>query len=404
MSATGVRREQILLYAMLTSLTALTIDAVLPALHLIEADVGTAPPLSTPHIISLFVFGMAFGELLIGPISDAIGRKKALVAGLSIYAVGTVIAMLANSIEAVVFGRFIQGIGVAGPKIATRAMIRDQFAGDAMARVMSFMFTLFILVPMIAPALGQAVSGFSGWRGIFVVYLAMAGLLGLWLVARQPETLAPTNRIAFRPHLLARNALNILKSRSVLFLIIATGLIFGSQLVYLSTSAQLFRDAYGVTTGFPLYFAILAAGIGLASFINAQLVQRFGMQRMALTAMTGLASSGALILVASMLSGGRPSFLLFMTLGFCAFFCIGILFGNLNAMAMRTLGQVAGIGASLIASGSSLVATAFSLAVGALYDQSVHYLGAGFLLGGIGALLLVRIALSEQAQEVEAVR
>lgn len=400
----GVRPGQILLYAMLTSLTALSIDAILPALHLVEIELGEAPPLSTHHIVSLFVFGMAFGELLLGPISDAIGRKTALLGGLLVYAAGTVLAMLASSIEMVVLGRIVQGIGVAGPKIATRAMIRDQFAGDAMARVMSFMFTLFILVPMIAPALGQAVAHFGGWRSIFAVFLAMAGLLGVWLILRQPETLAPERRIPFRPGLLARNALNILKSRRVLFLIIATGFVFGSQLVFLSTAADLFRDAYGVRATFPIYFAILAGGIGLASFVNAQLVQRFGMDRMARSALLGLTLIGALMLLASLVFEGRPAFVLFMALGFCAFFCIGILFGNLNAMAMRTLGQVAGIGASLIASGSSLVATGFALAVGAFYDQTILHLAAGFFFGGAGALLLVWLALKDNASDIEAKR
>jgi MFS transporter, DHA1 family, multidrug resistance protein len=144
-------RERIALYALLTSLTSLSIDALLPGLRAIGAEVGVTPPLSTRHIISLFIFGMAFGELLLGPLSDAMGRKKALVLGLCIYAAGTIIAMLAGSLEVVILRRLLQGVGVVGPKIATQAIIRDPFEGEAMARVMSFMFTLFILVPMLAP-------------------------------------------------------------------------------------------------------------------------------------------------------------------------------------------------------------------------------------------------------------
>ena len=155
-------RERIALYALLTSLTSVSIDALLPGLRAIGADLGISPPLSTQHIISLFILGMAFGELLLGPLSDALGRKKALILGLCVYAAGTAVAMLAGSLEMVVFGRFLQGVGVAGPKIATRAMIRDQFEGDAMARVMSFMFTLFILVPMLAPALAQVIIAAAG--------------------------------------------------------------------------------------------------------------------------------------------------------------------------------------------------------------------------------------------------
>lgn len=183
-------------------------------------DIGVSPPLSTQHIISLFIFGMAFGELLLGPLSDALGRKKALILGLSIYAVGTVIAMLAGSLEMLILGRFLQGVGVSGPKIATRAIIRDQFEGDAMARVMSFMFTLFILVPMLAPALAQAVIATAGWRSIFAFYLVFAGVLGLWLILRHPKTLPLERRIAFCPRLLFRNAQSILVNRRVTLLIL----------------------------------------------------------------------------------------------------------------------------------------------------------------------------------------
>ncbi|WP_104663169.1 multidrug effflux MFS transporter [Ensifer adhaerens] len=397
-------RERIVLYALLTSLTSISIDALLPGLRQIGVDLGVAPPLSTQHIISLFIFGMAFGELLLGPLSDAMGRKKALVLGLGVYALGTVIAMVAGSLEMVILGRFLQGVGVSGPKIATRAMIRDQFEGDAMARVMSFMFTLFILVPMLAPTLAQGIITVGGWRSVFAVYLAAAGLLGLWLVMRQPETLPADKRIAFRPRLLLSNGRRILSNGRVTLLIVATGLVFGAQLLYLSTAADLFFDAYGIGQTFPLYFALLATGIGLASFLNAKLVQRFGAETMARHGFIGLAAAGLAMLVASSLWGGRPPLTVLLALGFAAFFAIGVLFGNLNAMAMRSLGQVAGLGASLIASGSSLIATLFAIGIGAFYDGTTLNLSAGFFVAGISALVLSQIALKADAAPVEAVR
>ncbi|WP_426228812.1 multidrug effflux MFS transporter [Pararhizobium sp. DWP3-4] len=397
-------RERIALYACLTSLTSISIDALLPGLRQIGADVGAAPPLSTQHVISLFILGMACGELLLGPLSDALGRKKALVLGLCVYALGTVIAMTAGSLEMVILGRFVQGIGVSGPKIATRAMIRDQFEGDAMARVMSLMFTLFILVPMLAPALAQGIIAVGGWRSVFVVYLGLAGLLGLWLVMRQPETLPPAKRIPFRPRLLVLNGWRILSNRRVTLLIVATGLVFGAQLVYLSTAADLFYDAYGIAETFPFYFAALATGIGLASFLNAKLVQRFGSDTMARCGFAGLAMAGLAMLAVSAFWGGRPPLPVLMVLAFSAFFAIGVLFGNLNAMAMRSLGQVAGLGASLIASGSSLIATLFAITLGAFYDGTTFTLSAGFLVAGISALVLAELAARGDAAPVEALR
>lgn len=397
-------RERIALYAFLTSLTSISIDALLPGLRQIGEDVVGGPPLSTQHIISLFIFGMAVGELLLGPLSDAMGRKKALVLGLGIYAVGTIIAMLAGSLEVVILGRILQGVGVSGPKIATRAMIRDQFEGDAMARVMSLMFTLFIMVPMLAPAMAQGVIFMAGWRAIFGIYLAMAMILGLWLVIRQPETLPVDKRISFRPKLLIRNGRRILAKRRVALLIVATGMVFGSQLLYLSTAADLFFDAYEIKETFPFYFAVLAAGIGLASFLNAKLVQRFGTDAMTRAAFMGLAIVGLLMLIASVLWRGHLPLVVLMVFTFSAFFTIGILFGNLNAMAMRSLGQVAGLGASLIASGSSLIATLFAIAIGSFYDGRTMYLAAGFFIAGISSLALAHFAMKSDASPVEAAR
>ncbi len=397
-------RERIILYALLTSLTSISIDALLPALRQIGEEVGVAPPLSTQHIISLFIFGMAFGELFLGPLSDAIGRKKALVLGLCLYAVGTITALLGGSLEIVILGRFLQGMGASGPKIATRAMIRDQFEGDAMARVMSFMFMLFILVPMLAPALGQGLISLAGWRSVFGICLVIALLLGIWLLMRHPETLPAAKRIVFRPTLLVRNGGRILSKRRVTLLIIATGIVFGAQLLYLSTAADLFFDAYGIKETFPFYFAIIATGIGLASYLNARLVQKLGMDAMARAAFIGLASVGLFMLLASMLWGGRLPLVALMVFGFSAFFAIGILFGNLNAMAMRSLGQVAGLGASLIASGSSFVATLYAIGIGSFYDGTAMNLAIGFFVAGVGALALAELAAGGDASQVEAAR
>lgn len=397
-------RERILLYALLTSLTSISIDALLPGLRAIGADVGVSPPLSTQHIISLFIFGMAFGELLLGPLSDALGRKKALVLGLGVYAIGTVVAMLAGSLEMVILGRFLQGVGVSGPKIATRAMIRDQFEGDAMARVMSFMFTLFILVPMLAPALAQAVITTAGWRSVFIFYLVFATLLGLWLMLRQPETLPPERRIAFRPRLLFRNAQSILTNRRVTLLILATGLVFGAQLLYLSTAADLFLDAYGIAETFPLYFAMLATGIGLASFLNARLVQRFGMDAMARAGFLGLMLAGLAMLSAVIAFDRHPPLTFLLALTYAAFFAIGILFGNLNAMAMRPLGEVAGLAASLIAAGSSLVATVFAVTMGRFYDGTPLNLACGLFIAGTLSLILAELSARGSAMPVEVTR
>ncbi|MFT6605393.1 MAG: DHA1 family bicyclomycin/chloramphenicol resistance-like MFS transporter [Halocynthiibacter sp.] len=400
----SISREQLVLYALLTSLTAMSIDALLPGLRMIDAQMANSSRFAARHLITLFVVGMAFGELALGPLSDAIGRKKVLLLGLALYSAGTLIAMAAGTLEVLVFGRILQGVGVAGPKIATRAMIRDQFEGDMMARVMSFMFALLVFVPMLAPLLGQGVIAVGGWRGLFVAYLMIAMGVALWLIKRQPETLLAMNRIAFQPRLLLGNGMRILGNRRVSLLITATGLVFGAQLLYLSTAAQLFSDAFEIRELFPMYFAILAAGVGIASYFNAGFVLRFGMERMVQSALIGMALVGGAMLVAALIWAGRPPLGLFMLQGFAGFFAIGVLFGNLNAMAMRSLAQLAGLGAALIASGSSLVAALFSSVFSMFYDGSTLYFAAAFFAAAVGALLLLGLSNRDDSAQIQAMR
>ncbi len=393
-------REFVALFSLITSLTAVSIDAMLPALGDIGRALSVSDANDTQLIVSMFILGMVFGEVIFGPVSDAIGRKKAILIGLLIYAAGAMVAMAASSIEQILIGRIIQGIGAAGPKIASRALIRDQYEGDAMARIMSFIYTIFILVPMIAPALGQLVAGIAGWRAIFVLYLLWAGAVALWLGVRQPETLTPDRRIPISLRALASNTKLVAGHARVMAYTVSAGFIFGSLLLYLSTAQALFLDLYKIDELFPLYFALLSVGTGLAFFINSQLVMRYGMFRLSVVALSGLALFGGLLMASSLMFDGVPPFALFMALCFMAFSCNGLLIGNLNAMAMQSLGRVAGLGASLVASISSLVAVIMSVTLGRFYDQSALPLAAGFMLAGLAALVLVLLARKSRADAV----
>ena len=392
--------EFVALMSLTTSLVALSIDAILPALGEMGRALAVGDPKDSQLIVTLFILGMVFGEAFFGPLSDAIGRKKAILLGLAIYGAGTLVAMTADTLEQVLLGRIIQGVGVSGPKIASRALIRDQFEGAAMARILSFIMMVFILVPMLAPALGQAILLIADWRGIFNAFLAIAAVVALWLQLRQPETLTPERRIRFSPATILANGLLILRHGPVMAYTFAAGFIFGALLLYLSTVQAIFADLYGVGERFALYFAILALGIGLASFSNSQLVMRHGMQRLSVIALLGLILFSTALLAVALAHGGVPPFALFMALCFAAFFCNGLLFGNLNALAMQSLGRVAGLGASMIASVSSLVAVVLSVAAGRFYDETVVPLAGGFLLAGVVSLALVLAARRSRAGAV----
>jgi MFS transporter, DHA1 family, multidrug resistance protein len=270
--------ERFALYAALTALTGLAIDGVLPAMLLIETELGASPPFFSPQIITIFVFGMAFGELIIGPMSDAVGRRPAVIAGLIVFVAGTVLTAAADSLAAVIVGRLLQGIGVAGPKIGTRAMVRDRYAGADMARVMSLIFTLLILVPMIAPAIGALIAAASDWRGIFWGYLVLAFGLGSWLWLRHPETLPKEKRVPFQYTRLKTNTQAVLRRKDVTPIVIATGFVFGAQLTYFAVAANLFGTVYEMPTSMPVLFALLATGTGAALLLNVRFVQRTGME------------------------------------------------------------------------------------------------------------------------------
>ena len=189
--------EFVALMATLTALVALSIDMVLPALPAIGATLGVERANDNQLIVSLLFLGFGLGQLFYGPLSDAAGRKPAAYVGLALFTVGCLLALLARTFPLMLAGRFLQGIGVAGPRTITLALVRDRFEGREMARVMSLIMGVFILVPIVAPALGQAILGVSGWRAIFGVYLAMGLIASVWFAIRQEETLPADRRMPF---------------------------------------------------------------------------------------------------------------------------------------------------------------------------------------------------------------
>jgi len=228
----------------------------------------------------------------------------------------------------------------------------------------------------------------------------LAVVVAAWLGIRQPETLAPDRRVRLSIMPLLRNALLILQHGQVMAYTASAGLIFGVLLLYVSTSQATFLDLYGVDTDFPLYFAILATALGIAAFVNSRLVMRYGMHRLSVLALAGLVGLGGVLLTTSSRYDGVPPFLAFMALCYLIFFCIGILFGNVNAMAMQSLGRIAGLGASLVASVSSGIAVAMSVSTGLLYDKTAFPLAIGFIITGAGSLALVLAANRSRASAI----
>lgn len=192
-------RESVALMALMVSLVALSIDGILPALPAIGRDLGVERGNANQLIITMLFLGMAIGQIFYGPLSDSTGRKPAIYLGFFFFFTGSLLCLLATSFQVMLAGRALQGIGAAGPRAVTTALIRDQYEGRAMARVNSFVLAVFILVPIFAPALGQGILMLTHWRGIFGLFLMLAAAAATWFHFRQPETLSPTQRIPFSP-------------------------------------------------------------------------------------------------------------------------------------------------------------------------------------------------------------
>ncbi len=219
-----------------------------------------------------------FGQLFFGPLSDKTGRKPAIYGGLSLFIVGSLIAIFSVSFPMMLAGRLLQGAGVSAPRAVGLALVRDRYEGRAMARVMSFVMTVFILVPMIAPMMGQAILLFSGWRTIFGVFVLLAIITLIWFGLRMPETLAPDNRAPFSLRRIVKAAVTIVKIRPALGYTVIAGFVSGAHLGYLNSAQQVFQEQYDLGELFPIFFALVALSIGTASFLNARLVMRFGMR------------------------------------------------------------------------------------------------------------------------------
>jgi DHA1 family bicyclomycin/chloramphenicol resistance-like MFS transporter len=389
--------EFIALMALLTSLVALSIDAMLPALNQIGIDLNSQSSQQTYLVISLFFGGMALGQIFFGPFSDARGRRLTILVGLIIFILGSFVCYFAESIEMLLVGRVIQAFGVSGPRVASMAVIRDQYEGDAMARIMSFITVIFILVPMIAPLVGQAVMKHFHWREIFTVFWVVAIIAGAWFFLRQPETLKRAERRKFAWHHFFRSCWWLLKQPQVMGYSIAMGFTFGSFLAYLSASQTIFQEIYDTGEWFPLVFATLAFSIGLASLFNGMMVMKWGMRSICDRALFFSMLFSIALTATSLYFEGIPPLWLFISLLFIGFFFLGMLFGNLNSLAMLPVGHIAGLGAAFIGSFTSLIAVPIATTINLFLTTNVIPIAFGFLIFSVLSFFAVQYAKRTQA-------
>ena len=372
--------EFALLMALLMSIVSFSIDAVLPAL----GEIGKVFTLQNSNqaqwvIISIFA-GMTIGQLIAGPLSDAIGRKRILFTGIIIYFFGSVLCYITHSFEWFLVGRFIQGIGVSGPYVATISIVRDKYSGAQMARIMSLIMMVFMVAPAIAPSLGQLIIHFFGWRDIFVLYMVYALVVGTWVALRLEETLVPENRLPMRVQAFKEGFKEVVSNKTTMSYLLCAGFCFGGFIGYLGTSQQIFMQQFGQTgQEFSIYFAILAGVMGFASFTNSKIVMKFGMRPICMYGFLGLCVISSVFLIIQ-LSGVSISFWMFMLYACILFLLFGTLFGNLNAIAMEPMGHVAGMASAIIGASSSILSLILASIIGQLYNGTLVPMTCGFVI------------------------
>lgn len=370
------------------SVTALAIDALLPALDVIGIDLGIVLQADNQLLITMIFLGLGLGPLLFGPLSDAIGRKPSVYMGFTVFLMASMLCVKATSLEMMILGRILQGIGLSAPRTICIAIIRDLYEGDYMARVMSFVTIVFLLIPIIAPAMGKFVLDRYNWQAIFYVQAAISVFVTIWFWLRQKETLAPSHRIPFEFKRILQGTKQTLRFKRTLGFTLISGFIVGSFLVYLSASQQIFQEQYGLKEEFPYIFAGLAVAIGIAIFLNGFFVVKYGMEKLVTGSLIGYFLVSVLYIIIFYNTPSPPIYLL-LTFIALQFFFIGFLFGNVRALAMQPVGHIAGIAAAITGFISTMMAVPISTFIGRFIAQSTLPLFIGFAVCSGSSLLIL---------------
>lgn len=388
----SVKLEFIALMASLMSIVALAIDAILPAMSSIGISINSLDTNSNQLLITMIFLGLGFGQLLFGPLSDSFGRKPIVYLGFTVFTIASIICVLSQSLEWMIFGRILQGVGLAAPRTIAIAVIRDMYKGDYMAKIMSFVTTFFILVPVIAPMMGKFILNHYSWKGIFYVQLIMALLVSIWFWKRQPETLKPEYKIKFSSHVFIDGLKELIKHKETIGFTIISGFISGAFIVYLSASQVIFENQYGLINEFPYIFAGLASGVGLSTFLNGSFVMRLGMWRLSYIAIIIFSLNALIYVLLFWNATTNPPLAIILLFMAIQFFTIGFIFGNLRAIAMEPIGHIAGIGAAITGFISTILAVPIANFIGSFVKDTALPLFIGFtVFGTLSFLIFIRM-------------
>ena len=383
------RREFIAIVAGLMALNALAIDILLPAFPNIT-DAYDIQDNQIQFLLLSYVLGFGGAQLFFGPISDRYGRRIPLFVGLAIYIVCAIAGSLAPTFEAVLAFRFIQGLGAAATRVIALAAVRDTHAGRAMAATMSMVMMVFMVVPIIAPFIGQGIIMVGPWQHIFWFMALLSIVMTIWCFFRLPETLLPENRRSLALGPVLKGFQLVVSNRISLFYTLATAFFFGSLFAFLNLAQPILGGVYGLHTYFPLAMAVGGMFMSGSSFLNSRIVGRLGMRRL---------SHGALVAHLAISLAASVWFLthdvslwLFMFTLILLMPLFGLIGANFNSIAMEPLGKVAGTASSVLGFTQTVGGGLVGAAIGQTFNDTATPLIAGTALTSLTAMILVLIA------------
>ena len=373
----------------LMALNAFAIDAMIPALPEIGAELGVAEENSRQLVVVAYMFGFGSTQLIWGPLADRFGRKPVLAAGVTLYALFALLCGLAASFPLLIAARAAMGASAAVTRVLVVAMVRDLYEGEAMARLMSLVFMVFMVVPVIAPSIGQLILLVAPWRWIFLILGAYGVGMGLWSWLRLPETLHDEYRRSLNWREIGHGIGQTLAERQSLGYTLALTAVFGGLTAYIASIQQIVFDAYRAPGAIGAVFAAVAAPMALMSWLNSRIVTRFGLRRVGHWGVIGFAAITALhALVASLLVEPLWAFVLLQAAAMAAF---AFTSSNLSTLAMEHMAPIAGTASSVQGVIGTIGGAAIGLAVGQAFDGTALPFLIGLAGCGAAALLLTLV-------------
>jgi DHA1 family bicyclomycin/chloramphenicol resistance-like MFS transporter len=379
-------RRLVFMMAALMALQALGIDSMLPALGMIGDDLGALGN-DRQLVIGAYLFGSGMGALIPGVLADRYGRRPILLGSMAIYMVLSIVCSLVTDFGVLIALRMAQAFCTAGLSVLPAAIIRDRVGGDRMARMMSTIMVVFMVVPVLAPFLGQTVLLFAGWRWIFRMMAVLAVIIGLWTWRSLPESLHAEDRqpISLAPVL--RNMREAFLRRDAIGYVIGSSLVFGALFGFLNSAQQLVADTFDMEPYFPFIFGGAAAGMALANYFNSRIVERFGARRVSHTALLAFIATSVLQVLAA--SAGEEKLWQFLPLMATNMALLGFVGANFGSIAMQPFQHIAGSASSAQSFLRMVTSAVLGALIGQAFDGTARPLAWALLISGVVSLVCV---------------